>query len=118
MRHVFLALSLLALLFNAAVAEAAPHTCAAPKAAPEIAQTAAKAPCHTTGTALTHNTPSHNNCCGEVCLCIAKAPLKTLDVLAIGIASPKRVTLTANSVMATKSAFNLSTENPPPQPAI
>lgn len=130
MKYFVLTLTMFALLFNAAVAEATMvHNCSHHEAAAvEVQNTntqGAEMPCHTEAA---EKTTSHaemqmadlkmakNTCCGDVCLCIAKATLKTIDapaaMPAAGMPISKKPILGPNKAAVDADLF---AEDPPPK---
>lgn len=119
MKHIFLALTVFALLFNTAVAAASDHNCVHHKTATTQAQKAEK-PCHDMATKADTKTENQkmadNSCCGKLCMCVAKATLKTLDVpAALGFLAQKTPADAVVAALATNVNADLSHTAPPPK---
>ena len=130
MKYFVLTLTMCALLFNAAVAQAAMvHDCSHHEAkgmevmqmnnTQDLSDAEAK-PCHSDMAEKT--TPQQDmqtaekSCCGDVCLCLAKATIKTIDAtsatILAGLAISKKPILGANTAALDAELF---AENPPPK---
>ena len=119
MRRFVLILTLLAFAFNAAVAQAALHSCdqhseAAVNKQIEASQQAAKAskPCHTSEATPTQD---DEDCCGKICLCTSKATLKTIDTHTIADARAMVIKHTPLGLLPTAISASTWAENPPPK---
>lgn len=107
---------MVALLFNATAAQAMAPFCedATPAAAEQQLKQPKDIPCHTEKADLEQT--AKTDCCGDICLCLAKAALKTIDAPAVLLAEvitpPQNLILGQNT-----AAYNaeLFAENPPPK---
>lgn len=120
MKYFILTLTVVALLFNATAAQAMATFCedATPPALEQQHEQHAKqqkdTPCHTEKADLEQT--AKTDCCGDICLCLAKAVLKTIDAPAVLLA--EAIAPLQNLIVGHKtSAYHadLFAENPPPK---